>query len=148
MDQKELSTRAYQAFTLLARRVNWLMRQQLADCPITVQQCYTLEALLNEPKSMTELSSDVALHQSTLTRIVEKLEKQGMVNRMRKPENQRKVEVQITEHGKETYGQLYDGSMQTISALLHQIPEEQRETVVAAMETFLSVTLQRNLYEI
>ncbi len=67
-----------------------------------------------------------------------------MVNRMRKPENQRKVEVQLTKQGKETYGQLYDGSMQTISALLLQIPKEQRETVVAAMETFLSVIDPQN----
>lgn len=139
MDQKELSKRTYGAFTLLSRRVNWLMRQQLATCPITVQQCYTLEALVKGPKSMTELSSDLALHQSTLTRIVEKLENQGMINRMRKPENQRKVEVRITEQGKEIYQQLYNGSMQTITTLMNQIPEEQRETIVAAMETFLSV---------
>jgi len=139
MDPKDVSKRAYQAFTQLSRRVNWLMRQQLSACPITVQQCYALESLMDGPKSMNALASDVAVHQSTLTRIVEKLEKQGFVVRTRKPDNQRMVEVQLTATGRLTYRQLYDGALQTITNLLDQVPEERQEDLVVAMETFLAV---------
>ena len=62
MDPKDVSKRAYQAFTQLSRRMNWLMRQQLSACPITVQQCYALESLMEGPKSMNALASDVAVH--------------------------------------------------------------------------------------
>jgi DNA-binding MarR family transcriptional regulator len=57
------------------------MREQLFCGPVTVQQCYTLEALRDGPKSMSALAAEVALHQSTLTRIVEKLEKQNLLSR-------------------------------------------------------------------
>ena len=103
MRNEQLTERTYRSFTRLARFFNQLMRQQLFCGPVTVQQCYTLEALMDGPKSMNSLAAEVALHQSTLTRVVEKLEKQKFVTRDRKAENQRKVEVRITEEGRRTY---------------------------------------------
>jgi DNA-binding MarR family transcriptional regulator len=102
MAQKQLVKRSRQSFTRLARFINQLMREQLGCGPVTVQQCYTLEALMDGPKSMKSLAAEVALHQSTLTRVVEKLEKQNLVQRRRLAHNQRSVEVQITEAGKRT----------------------------------------------
>ena len=103
MENKQLVERSRQSFTRLARFINQLMREQLFCGPVTVQQCYTLEALIDGPKSMSALAAEVALHQSTLTRIVEKLEKQNLLSRRRKESNQRTVEVQITEAGKQVH---------------------------------------------
>jgi DNA-binding MarR family transcriptional regulator len=97
MERKQLVEKSRQSFTRLARFINQLMREQLFCGPVTVQQCYTLEALTDGPKSMSTLAAEVALHQSTLTRIVDKLEKQNLLTRRRKENNQRTVEVQITE---------------------------------------------------
>ena len=99
MQNKHLVERSYRSFTRLARFFNQLMRQQLFCGPVTVQQCYTLEALMDGPKTMNALAAEVALHQSTLTRVVEKLEKQNFAIRTRKADNQRTVEVRITEDG-------------------------------------------------
>jgi DNA-binding MarR family transcriptional regulator len=118
----------------LARFFNQLMRQQLFCGPVTVQQCYTLEALMEGPKSMNSLAAGVALHQSTLTRVVEKLEKQNFVVRVRKVDNQRKVEVRITEDGRQTYLLLKKQSALMISALLGLIPKERRAPVVESLE--------------
>jgi len=103
MAQKKLVKRSRQSFTRLARFFNQLMREQLGCGPVTVQQCYTLEALADGPLSMKDLAGEVALHQSTLTRVVEKLEKQNLVQRTRKSDNQRSVEVRLTDAGKQTY---------------------------------------------
>ena len=102
MAQKQLVQRSRQSFTRLARFFNQLMREQLTCGPVTVQQCYALEALVDGPRTMNELAAEVALHQSTLTRVVEKLEKQNLVQRRRLAHNQRSVEVRITEIGKKT----------------------------------------------
>ena len=110
------------------------MRAQLFCGPVTVQQCYTLEALIDGPKSMSVLAAEVALHQSTLTRIVEKLEKQNLLLRRRKENNQRSVEVQITEVGKQVHALLEEQSSQMISELLDLIPSSRRISVVEAME--------------
>ncbi len=139
MKNKPLAQRTYHAFTYLSRRVGRLMRAQLSPCPITVQQCYTLESLMEGPKSMNALAEDVAIHQSTLTRIVEKLEKQGLVARTRKTDNQRVVTVQITEPGKRIHDQLYQESLKIVATLLDEIPKAQQEILVGALETVVKL---------
>jgi DNA-binding MarR family transcriptional regulator len=134
MARKQLVLRSRQSFTRLARFFNQLMREQLICGPVTVQQCYTLEALVDSPRTMNELAAEVALHQSTLTRVVEKLEKQDLVQRRRLTHNQRSVEVKITEAGKKTYEFLDKASSQMISDLLDHIPRQRQVAIVAAME--------------
>ena len=144
MQQKQLVERSYRSFTRLARFFNQLMRQQLFCGPVTVQQCYTLEALMDGPKSMNALAAEVALHQSTLTRVVEKLEKQNFAIRTRKADNQRTVEVQITDVGKQTYLFLTKQSAQMISALLDLIPKDRQVPVVKAMEELANLLDPQN----
>lgn len=144
MAQKQLVQRSRQSFTRLARFINQLMREQLGCGPVTVQQCYTLEALMEGPKAMKELASEVALHQSTLTRVVEKLEKQNLVQRTRKAGNQRSVEVNITDSGKQIYLFLDDASSQMISDLLDLIPKERQVSIVEAMEELAALLNPEN----
>jgi DNA-binding MarR family transcriptional regulator len=134
MANKQLVKRSRQSFTRLARFFNQLMREQLTCGPVTVQQCYTLEALADGPLSMKELAAEVALHQSTLTRVVEKLEKQKLVQRTRKSDNQRSVEVCLTDAGRQTYVFLDAAGSQMISDLLDLIPTKRRGAVVDAMD--------------
>jgi len=143
MAQKQLVKRSRQSFTRLARFFNQLMREQLGCGPVTVQQCYTLEALIDGPLSMKDLAAEVAVHQSTLTRVVEKLEKQGLVRRTRKKDNQRSVEVQLTDAGQQTYLFLDTAGSQMISDLLDLIPKDRQVGIVDAMEE-LAVLLNPN----
>ena len=144
MAQKQLVKRSRQSFTRLARFFNQLMREQLGCGPVTVQQCYTLEALANGPLSMKELAAEVALHQSTLTRVVEKLEKQNLVQRTRKSGNQRSVEARLTDAGEQTYLFLDAAGSQMISDLLDLIPKERRVAIVDAMEELASLLNPNN----
>lgn len=144
MARKQLVQRSRNSFTRLARFFNQLMREQLMCGPVTVQQCYTLEALMDGPRIMNELAAEVALHQSTLTRVVEKLERQNLVQRRRLANNQRSVEVQITAAGKQTYLFLDEASSQMISDLLDQIPKERQVAIVEAMEELANLLNPRN----
>ncbi len=144
MAQKQLVKRSRQSFTRLARFINQLMREQLGCGPVTVQQCYTLEALMDGSLSMKDLAAEVAVHQSTLTRVVEKLEKQGLVRRTRKKDNQRSVEVQLTDAGKQTYLFLDAAGSQMISDLLDLIPKERRAAIVDAMEELANLLNPNN----
>jgi DNA-binding MarR family transcriptional regulator len=144
MKRKQLVTRSRQSFTRLARFINQLMREQLFCGPVTVQQCYTLEALKDGPKSMSALAAEVALHQSTLTRIVEKLEKQTLVVRKRKHDNQRSVEVQLTATGKQIYLFLEKESEKLIAELLDLIPKNRQVAIVEAMEVLSNLLSPEN----
>jgi DNA-binding MarR family transcriptional regulator len=144
MSETILVEKTYRSFTRLARFFNQLMRQQLFCGPVTVQQCYTLEVLMDGPRTMNALAAEVALHQSTLTRVVEKLEKQNFAIRSRKADNQRKVEVRITESGRQTYLFLKNQGAQMISALLELIPKDRRAPVVESMEELANLLDPQN----
>lgn len=131
--------RAYLAFTQITRIINKFMRETLSSGPITVQQCYALEALLNGPLRMADLADQVALHQSTLTRVVEKLEKQHLLIRRRKPDNQRIVEVEITEKGKTLYVELYSQCLQSIEKLLVSLPQNIQSETINSLEFLASI---------
>ena len=139
MAPKQLVQRSRNSFTRLARFFNQLMREQLMCGPVTVQQCYTLEALMDGPKTMNALAAEVALHQSTLTRVVAKLEKQNLVQRRRPAHNQRSVEVRLTEAGQQTYESLDKASSQMISDLLDNIPRQRQVPIVEAMEEIAEI---------
>jgi len=124
------------SFSRLERFFSQLMREQFSCCGATIQQWYCLEALLEGPKSMNALAAEVALHQSTVTRIVEKLEKQRYATRTRKQGNQRSVEVQITKSGKDMYKWMDEQCSQMTSDLLNLLPRERQALIVEAMDEF------------
>ena len=134
MEQEELIQSGRRSFTRLARFINQLMREQCSGCPVTVQQCYTLEALMDGPLSMNALAAEVALHQSTLTRVVEKLERQQLVSRVRSANDLRSVQVQISEQGLATYAVLHKDSKRVIGAMLDMLPAGRRSSMTETLE--------------
>jgi DNA-binding MarR family transcriptional regulator len=144
MERSEQIRSLRQSFSRLERFFSQLMREQFSCCGATVQQWYCLEALLDGPKSMSALAAEVALHQSTVTRIVEKLEKQGLASRTRKAGNQRSVEVRITESGRNMYIWMDEQCSQMASDLLDLAPSKRQASIVEAMEEFSSLLDPKN----
>ncbi len=136
MKRSEQTQSLRQSFSRLERFFSQLMREQFSGCGATVQQWNCLEVLLDGPKSMNALAAQVALHQSTVTRIVEKLEKRGLASRTRKAGNQRSVEVQITASGKKMYAWMDGQCAQMTSDLLDLLPKTRQASIVEAMEEF------------
>jgi DNA-binding MarR family transcriptional regulator len=132
------------SFTKISRFISQLMREQLTSSPVTLQQCYTLESLQKGPKSMKGLAGEVALHQSTLTRIVEKLEKQSLLTRTRKVDNQRSVEVNITEEGKILYEYLVAENNKLIENLIELVPPKKRDMVTESLEILADILSHDN----
>ena len=127
------------SFCRFLRFGSQLMRGQASCCPVTMEQYHTLEAVFNGPRSMKELSAEVGFHQSTMTRIVDKLDKQELILRIRERSNQRHVEVEITEKGKQTCLSMRNGCSQMMAWILEAIPQKERASVVKSMETFTDV---------
>jgi DNA-binding MarR family transcriptional regulator len=136
MERSEQIRSLSRSFSRLERFFSQLMREQFSCCGATVQQWNCLEILLDGPKSMNALAAEVALHQSTVTRIVAKLEKQGFAMRTRKAANQRSVEVRITKSGREMYTWMDGQCSQMTSDLLDLPPSERQASIVEAMEEF------------
>ena len=126
--------RTRRSLSRLTRFFSRLQRTQLSCGPVTVQQCHTLEALTKGPVPMNKLADEVALHQSTLTRVVEKLEEKELVTRSRPADNQRVVEVALTERGKSLYARIDAASTQMIENILELVTSEERAAAVRGLE--------------
>lgn len=133
MPTPTLESEARRAFTRLARLVNKFMRDQTACGPVTMQQCYALEALVAAPRTMGELADDIALHQTTVTRIVAKLEKLGYVERVRPPHDQRRVHVSLTPTGQALWKVLDAESNRIVGAMLAALPADRRRSMIDAV---------------
>lgn len=134
-----IEAKARRAFTRLSRSIDRLMRDQLACGPVTIQQCYTMEALCGGPLAMGRLATRLGMHQSTLTRVVAKLEKLGYVERERDPANQRKVEVRLTSEGSELYRRLDAECNRVVAGVLKLFPKKEREDLVATVSRLADV---------
>ena len=139
MARRELIDRTHESVSRLARSFQQLMREQLSCGPVTVQQCYTLAALTGGPRTMKSLAADVGLHQSTLTRVIEKLERQELVGRERDKADQRTVWVALTGVGRETHARLDEQSKLLVGSLLDGVPADEQQAVVLGIEVLARV---------
>jgi MarR family 2-MHQ and catechol resistance regulon transcriptional repressor len=143
-DSTRLIKRIRRLLSRLSRFTNQLQRHQLSCGPVTVQQCSTLEALVNGPLPMKKLAAEVALHQSTLTRVVEKLEEKTYVVRHRPAKNQRVVEVALTENGRQVYSDISASSTQLIGRILELLPKQEWESAAHGLEVLCDLLDPQN----
>lgn len=134
MGSTEQVLSARRSFTRLARFISQLMREKLACGPVTIQQFYTLESLEAGPRPMKDLAAQVGLHQSTLTRIVDRLERDGLVARRSNPKEKRIVEVVLTGAGRNLYHSLDRECTHVASEMLNVVPEESRRACLEALD--------------
>jgi DNA-binding MarR family transcriptional regulator len=78
---------------------------------------------------LNELNDNVLLSQSSLSRLVERLEKRGLVERMPAPQDGRGVLLKLTDAGRELQKQIGREHVRDISALITPAltASEQRE---------------------
>src|SRR6478735_352892 len=67
---------------------------------------------------LNELSDNVLLRQSSLSRLVDRLEKRGLVSRMAAPQDGRGVLLQLTDEGRELQQEIGREHVRDISALV------------------------------
>ena len=78
---------------------------------------------------LNELNDNVLLSQSSLSRLVERLEKRGLVARMTAPQDGRGVLLKLTDEGRELQKEIGREHVRDISALVGPAltPAEQKE---------------------
>ena len=91
----------------LMLRVGWLEQRRLArelsDFGLTVTQFSVLRSILHQDQqsTMSALADETLLRCATMTGIVDRLARMGVVARQRDPEDRRRVLVELTPSGRE-----------------------------------------------
>lgn len=86
----------------ITRAIDIYSRELAKKYKLTGPQLVCLRCIAQiKPTTTKELSLRVVLSQATVTRILDRLEDRGLVERQRSPKDKRKVTVRITEAGEE-----------------------------------------------
>lgn len=100
---------------------------------VTIPQCVVLQELLGGPRKISDLASFAGVAASTVTRLVDGLEKKGYVRRVPSQEDRRQVWVELREAGEQEALRLRGLTDLSVEQVLSYLPPERKEEVLSAM---------------
>ena len=116
------------------QRVFGLMEREAICCgTVSVPQCVVLQELIDGPRDITRLARTMAVNNSSMTRLVDGLERRGWVDRIRAADDRRRVDVSLTTTGEEEATRLSRETTRLVEQTLLKIPKEKRAQVQEAL---------------
>jgi DNA-binding MarR family transcriptional regulator len=113
---------------------------------ITGPQLWVLKTVFkNGGLPLGELSQKMYLHPSTVTGVVDRLEKKGYVSRDRDPEDRRVVMVQLTPKGKRLAKRAPNPVQGKMIHGLRQLRKEKLEFIHESVQTLMEIMEAQNL---
>jgi len=117
----------------LGRAFGMFERDAICCGTVSVAQCAALQELLRGPREVGRLAGIMGVAQSSMTRLVDGLEKRGWVDRDRAGDDRRKVEVRLSSAGRKEAARLSGLTEETLSTIRQRIPEDKRDQVLESL---------------
>jgi DNA-binding MarR family transcriptional regulator len=104
--------------------------------PVPVSEAHALAVLADRGAlSQTDLSRELRLTKSTVSRLVDQLERRGWAGRRNGQDDARRRLVELTSEGTKVAESIERRRADRMAQLLEQIPPGDRATVLAALDT-------------
>ena len=134
----------------LLRHVSFIIKRRgrdiLKNFDITTPQFLALQVLRDEPGiTMGELCEKLFLACSTATDLVDRMEKNGYVNRQRDLEDRRVIRLFITEKGEEIIHEVILARRRYVEQILKQLSAEEIEQLATSLEKLHSLMHSENV---
>ena len=122
----------------LLRVLKVLDKEETSCCGRTMQQNAVIEALdRSGPLAMNVLSNEVGVAISTMTRVVDLLVRDGLVNRVSSPTDRRRVDIALSKSGNRAAANLRKRCVEYSELVMQQIPESRREQVLESLDLLI-----------
>jgi DNA-binding MarR family transcriptional regulator len=129
----------------LVRVFQLFERDQIKVHGFTSSQCYTLIEILKAVSlTMNELSEKMNLDTSTMTRVIDKLVRDGFVERDRYESDRRVVVVKLTDKGYEAATRLHTSVNEYYKKIISSIPIGQTEDILDSISVLLQAFEKAN----
>jgi DNA-binding MarR family transcriptional regulator len=134
----------------LLRHVSFIIKRRgrdiLKNFDITTPQFLALQVLRDEPGiTMGELCEKLFLACSTATDLVDRMEKNGYVNRQRDLEDRRVIRLFITEKGEEIIHEVILARRRYVEQILKELSAEEIEQLATSLEKLHSLMHSENV---
>lgn len=106
---------------------------------ITMTQLSVLRQLRNGPQTVGRLGAEVGLSPASVTRLVDRLERRGLVARSRDADDRRRVDVRLTAYGERVLGEskVFKGS--DVHLAVEAMSSEDRRRMTRGLERFVEL---------
>jgi DNA-binding MarR family transcriptional regulator len=138
---RQVDAELVEAFLHASRALVAVAARSLAvgDAEITLPQHRTLVVLASRgPQRMTDIAELLAVNSSTATRHCDRLQRRGLVQRIRATDDRRAVRVSLTDAGRRLVEQISQARCQEISRILQTMPASSRQPLLSALRGFAS----------
>lgn len=136
LSQQPSRVEAVRAFNRDYTRAAGLITDHLLDTSHSLTEARVIFELGGKRKlTLSDLRSELGLDAGYLSRVVSRLERQGLLERRRSPHDGRRRLLTLTAQGRRTRGTLDARSAEQVQRLLAPIPDEHQGRLVGAMRT-------------
>lgn len=113
--------------------------RELEPFDITAPQFVILVNLaVGETNSASALCKGVSYDPGAMTRMLDRLERKGLVRRVRSPSDRRRVIVELTSEGRAVYPKLIAGAVRTINHFLRGFSKAEAHQLEALLKRMLA----------
>jgi len=113
----------------LAFVVHGILERRAADHDLSTTQARLLGVLRDRTPTMNELGKLLGLDKSSVSGLVDRAERRGLVTRVPSTEDRRAVLVSLTDHGRSLMSRAATGFGADVSAMLDVVPPSDRDTL-------------------
>jgi DNA-binding MarR family transcriptional regulator len=113
-------------------------REILQDFDITPPQFNALQFLIQDGEmTVSELSSKLYLAPSTITDLIDRMEKNKLVTRVRDTQDRRTVKIKVEDKGDVLINEVIIRRCEYLNALLQDMPEDDKEQFIKYLEVLV-----------
>ncbi|WP_217711656.1 MarR family winged helix-turn-helix transcriptional regulator [Actinomadura sp. NAK00032] len=126
------------ALVRLSHLVQHVFADVARDHGLTSQHLQLVCMLLDEPLGMTDLSRLMHLERSSMTGLVDRVEKRGLVARVADPADRRAWRVALTEDGAGLAGRAHDDVVARLDSMVERLERDDRDRLASAVALILA----------
>ncbi|WP_019535326.1 MarR family winged helix-turn-helix transcriptional regulator [Paenibacillus ginsengihumi] len=121
----------------LTKMYQGLMLKDLKDLGLTPPQMFTLMQVMHEPKTIGEISRSIHLSYSTVSGIIDRLEREELLERVRDETDRRIIWIQKTKKFDENKEKLSLLKESFFEHLFDDLSEQELKEIVRALRTLV-----------
>lgn len=117
--------------------IHGILERRAADRDLSITQVRLLGVLRDRLPTMNELGKLLGLDKSSISGLVDRAERRGLVTRIPSTEDKRAVLVSLTDHGRSLVSRAAAGFGADVSAVLDLLPAADRDTLSGIVSRLL-----------
>jgi DNA-binding MarR family transcriptional regulator len=127
------------------RRLGVLEKSEASCCGITLGQCHALIEIGRAGEiSLNELAELLNVDNSTMSRTVNNLVSNELIERVINPEDRRYVKITLTEKGGQKFKEIEENMESYFKHILEAIPEDKHQQVVESLRLLMVAIKKAN----